>query len=163
MWLQTDPLLISSPNISSADPLRQVRRESGGPSFSASSERVGCLFDLFPSAEYQGRAMRLLPFAVSAALLASTFAIGQGPEPGSLPEQIAPPVSGAARPRSAVPPLNRADPNSPAQAGRNVLYKYLDDIAAKQTAERRADIARITTREQAKARQQEVRLKLLAL
>ena len=107
--------------------------------------------------------MRLLPFAVSAALLASTFAIAQGPEPGSLPEQIAPPVSGAARPRPAVPPLNRADPNSPAQAGRNVLYKYLDDIAAQQTAARRADIARITTREQAEARQQEVRLKLLNL
>ena len=107
--------------------------------------------------------MRLLPFAVSAALLASTFAIAQGTEPGSLPEQIAPPVSGAARPRPAVPPLNRADPNSPAQAGRNVLYKYLDDIAAQQTAERRAEIARITTREQAQARQQQVRVKLLAL
>lgn len=107
--------------------------------------------------------MRLLSFAVSAALLASAFAIAQGPEPGSLPEQIAPPVSGAARPRPAVPPLNRADPNSPAQAGRNALYKYLDDIAAQQTAARRADIARITTREQAEARQQEVRVKLLAL
>ena len=65
--------------------------------------------------------------------------------------------------RAAVPPLARADPNSPAQAGRNALYKYLDDIAAKDEAARRAEMAKITTRDEAITRQQQVRMKLLAL
>jgi len=55
------------------------------------------------------------------------------------------------------------DPNSPAQAGRNALYKYLDDIAAKDEAGRRDAMAKITTRAEAEARQAEVRQKLLAL
>ena len=121
-------------------------------------------FDVFLAVAYQGSAMRFLSFA-AAALLASSFAAtsAQGPEPGSLPEQTTPPVPGPARPRPAGAPLNRADPNSPAQAGRNALYKYLDDIAARQTAERRATIAKITTRDEAVVRQQQVRAKLLDL
>jgi hypothetical protein len=73
----------------------------------------------------------------------------------------APPQTPPARP--ALPPLAKADPNNPAQAGRNALYKYLDDIAAKDEAARRAEIAKITTREQALTRQQEVRAKILDL
>lgn len=65
--------------------------------------------------------------------------------------------------RAAVPPLAKADPNNPEQAGRNALYKYLDDIAAKDEAARRAEIAKITTRNQAVIRQQQVRFKLLGL
>ena len=56
-----------------------------------------------------------------------------------------------------------ADVNSPAQAGRNALYKYLDDIADKDTAERRETVAKITTRAEAEARQQQVRAKMLGL
>jgi cephalosporin-C deacetylase-like acetyl esterase len=113
--------------------------------------------------------MRLHPFAAAAVVLAASFAIAhaQGPEPGSLPEQSRPPVpapaNGPAPARPAAAPLNRADSNSPAQAGRNALYKYLDDIADKDTAARRVEIAKITTREQAEARQQEVRAKILDL
>ena len=112
--------------------------------------------------------MRLLSFAAATVVLASTFALAQSPEPGSLPEQVAP-VHGPAPARAAVPgrpaaaPLNRADPNSPAQAGRNDLYQYLDDIAAKDAAERRAEVAKITTRQQAEIRQRQVRVKLLGL
>src|ERR1700722_11166037 len=62
-----------------------------------------------------------------------------------------------------VPPLQKADPTRPEQAGRNALYKYLDDIAAKDEAARRAEIAKITTRAEAEMRQQVVRQKLLAL
>jgi len=109
--------------------------------------------------------MRILPFAAAAALFASSFAnaSAQGAEPGSLPEQTKPPMHGPAPVRPAVAPLNRADPNSPAQAGRNALYKYLDDIADKDTADRRAAIAKITTRDAAVTRQQEVRAKILEL
>ena len=38
--------------------------------------------------------------------------------------------------------MGRAAANSPEQAGRNALYKYLDDIADKDTAERRAAVPR---------------------
>jgi cephalosporin-C deacetylase-like acetyl esterase len=122
-------------------------------------------FDVLLATAYQGSAMRILPFAAAATLLASSFTIAsaQGPEPGSLAEQTTTPAHGPAPARPAVAPLNRADPNSPAQAGRNALYKYLDDIAAQQTAARRATIAKITTREEAETRQQEVRVKLLDL
>jgi hypothetical protein len=93
-----------------------------------------------------------VPFcaALCALLLVSSAVIAQTPAP------VAP-----ARP--AVPPLAKADPNNPAQAGRTALYKYLDDIAAKDEAARRADMAKITTRDQALTRQQQVRMKLLAL
>ena len=57
----------------------------------------------------------------------------------------------------------RPDPNSPANIGRTQLTNYLDDIAAKETAARRATIAVITTRAQAEARQREVRKKILTL
>jgi len=57
----------------------------------------------------------------------------------------------------------KIDPNSPAQAGRQALYTYLDGIAAKDEAARREVIAGITTRAQALERQQEVRAKLLDL
>jgi cephalosporin-C deacetylase-like acetyl esterase len=56
-----------------------------------------------------------------------------------------------------------ADPKSPEQVGRQALYQYLDDIADKDTAERRAEVAKITTKAQAEARQQEVRVKMLEL
>ena len=59
--------------------------------------------------------------------------------------------------------MGRPEANSPAQAGRNALYIYLDDIAAKDEAARRAEIAGITTRAQAVARQQEVQAKILGL
>jgi dienelactone hydrolase len=57
----------------------------------------------------------------------------------------------------------KLDANSPAQAGRQALYTYLDDIAAKDEAARRAEIAKIATRAQAEARQQEVRARILDL
>ena len=57
----------------------------------------------------------------------------------------------------------KPDPNSPAQAGRNQLNKYLDDIAAHQASARRAAIAAITTQAQAEARQHEVRSQILGL
>ena len=68
-----------------------------------------------------------------------------------------------ANPRAAAPAMERPDPNSPANAGRAALFNYLDKIAEQQTAARRAAIAKITTREQAVQRQQEVRMKLLDL
>ncbi|HWZ01292.1 MAG TPA: acetylxylan esterase, partial [Edaphobacter sp.] len=57
----------------------------------------------------------------------------------------------------------RPDPTSPANIGRTELTNYLDDIAAKETAARRASIAAITTRAQAEARQRDVRHKILTL
>ena len=57
----------------------------------------------------------------------------------------------------------RPDSNSPSNIGRTQLTQYLDDIAAKESATRRANIAAITTRAQAEARQREVRKNLLAL
>jgi cephalosporin-C deacetylase-like acetyl esterase len=60
-------------------------------------------------------------------------------------------------------PPAKPDPNSPANIGRTQLTNYLDDIAAKETAARRATIAAITTRTQAEARQREVRQKILTL
>ena len=47
--------------------------------------------------------------------------------------------------------------------GRQALYKYLDDIATKDEAVRRSQIAEITTRAQAELRQQEVRSRILDL
>jgi hypothetical protein len=111
--------------------------------------------------------MRLHPFAAAAVVLVASFALARAqlPEPGSLPQQSRPPATApaAANPRPAAAPLNRADPNSPAQAGRNALYKLLDDIAAKDEAAREAAIAKIATRDQAVLRQQEVRAKILDL
>ena len=85
-------------------------------------------------------------------LAASSVALAQTPGPAS--PQATP---------AAAPARVRLDPDSPAQAGRTALYKYLDDIAAKDEAERRAEIAKITTRDQALARQQQVRNTLLGL
>ncbi len=109
--------------------------------------------------------MRILSFVAAAGMFAFTFAntAAQDREPGSLPEQTKPPMHGPAPVRPAVVPLNKPDPNSPAQAGRNALYKYLDDIADKDTAARSAVIAKITTQAQAEVRQQEVRAKLMEL
>jgi hypothetical protein len=69
----------------------------------------------------------------------------------------------AQAPANAAAVRARIDPNRAEQAGRSALYKYLDDIAAKDEAARRAEIARITTRNQALIRQQQVRFKLLGL
>jgi len=75
-----------------------------------------------------------------------------------LPAQTPP----SAPPQSPAAPA-RPGPNSPANIGRTELTNYLDDIAAKETAARRATIAAITTRAQAEARQREVRQKILTL
>ena len=72
-----------------------------------------------------------------------------------LPAQTLPPATS--------PPAVRPDPNSPANIGRTQLTNYLDEIAAQETAARRATIAAITTRAQAEARQREVRRKILTL
>ena len=93
--------------------------------------------------------MRFPNLIALAALLASPIAYAQAPAP--------------ANPRPAVPPLVRADQNSPANAGRLQLYKYLDDIAAKDNAARRATVAAIHTRAEAEARQREVRKKIIGL
>jgi cephalosporin-C deacetylase-like acetyl esterase len=61
------------------------------------------------------------------------------------------------------PVVRKEDPNSPANIGRTQLTNYLDDLAAKDTATRRATIAAITTRAQAEGRQREVRKKILTL
>ena len=117
----------------------------------------------------------MLSFAAVAVLFALPFTLvpagfAQEAEPGSVPEQTAPPgagAPGAARAgggANAAAAMGRpADVNSPAQAGRNALYKYLDDIADKDTAERREAVAKITTRAEAEARQQQVRVKMLQL
>ena len=55
------------------------------------------------------------------------------------------------------------NPNSPANIGRTELTNYLDDIAAKELATRRATVAEIKTRAEAEARQREVRTKILTL
>jgi hypothetical protein len=108
-------------------------------------------FDLYAALAYQGRIMRLAFLAaLCTLLLASSAAIAQTPAP-TVPA------------RPALPPLAKADPNNPTQAGRNALYKYLDDIAAKDEAARRAEIAKIATRDQALIRQQQVRFKLLGM
>src|SRR5438309_8667119 len=61
------------------------------------------------------------------------------------------------------PVVQKENPNSPANIGRTELTKYLDGVAAKETAARRATIAAITSRAQAEARQREVRKKILTL
>ena len=88
--------------------------------------------------------MRTLHLLASTTLLASTL-LAQTP----------------ATPRLAAPV--RPDPNSPANIGRTQLTSYLDDIAVKETAARRATIVAITTRTQAEVRQREVRQKILTL
>jgi len=60
-------------------------------------------------------------------------------------------------------PITKPDLADPANTGRAQLTKYLDDIAAKQTAARRITIAAIQTRAQAEARQRAVRAKILTL
>ena len=82
--------------------------------------------------------MRIAHLA-AAALVAVTPLFAQNATPAQ-------PVHGPTPARPAVAALNRADPNSPAQAGRNALYKYLDDIATKDGAARSEKIAKITTR-----------------
>jgi hypothetical protein len=60
-------------------------------------------------------------------------------------------------------PLQKADPKAPENAARMALIHSLEDLAAKQTAARRAEIAKITTKKQAEQRQSEVRHKMMAL
>src|SRR5690348_6775985 len=64
---------------------------------------------------------------------------------------------------SQVAPLVKPSANDPANVARVQLYRYLDAIAARDEVARRNTIAAITTRQQAEARQQQVRLKLLNL
>jgi cephalosporin-C deacetylase-like acetyl esterase len=98
-------------------------------------------------------AMRIA--SAAAALLVASF-------PAALRAQNQP-VHGPAPVRSPVAPLNKPEANAPDQAGRNALYSYLDDIAAKDEAARHETVAKITTRAEAEARQREVRAKILAL
>jgi cephalosporin-C deacetylase-like acetyl esterase len=86
--------------------------------------------------------MRLLPI-YAPTLLAANLLFSQTPTAPSVPA--------------------RPDHNSPSNIGRTELTNYLDNIAAKETAARRATIAAITTRTQAEARQREVRKKILTL
>jgi cephalosporin-C deacetylase-like acetyl esterase len=95
--------------------------------------------------------MRTLPLIPATTLFVAAFLSAQTPTPTAVP------------PRPAAPPQARPDPNSPVNIGRTQLTNYLDDIAAKETAARRATIAAITTRAQAEARQREVRQKILTL
>src|SRR5881275_2752216 len=92
--------------------------------------------------------MRTLHLLPAAALLAAAFLSAQTPPPAP-PQRPAPPA--------------RPEPNGPANIGRTQLTNYLDDIAAKETAARRATIAAITSRAQAEARQREVLQKILTL
>jgi cephalosporin-C deacetylase-like acetyl esterase len=91
--------------------------------------------------------MRTLHLQPCAAFLAAALLSAQAPT--------------APRPAAASQP--KPDPNGPANVGRTELTNYLDGIAAKETAARRATIASITTRAQAEARQREVRKKILTL
>lgn len=77
--------------------------------------------------------MQILRLIPATLLLAATMLSGQAPAPPSIP------------------------------VGRAELNKYLDEIAAKETAARRASIAEIKTRAEAEARQREVRKKILTL
>jgi cephalosporin-C deacetylase-like acetyl esterase len=102
---------------------------------------------------YQGITMRTLPLLAATTLFATALLSAQAPSPSpATPHLINVP-----------PPPARPDPNSPANIGRTQLTNYLDDIAAKETAARRATLAAITTRAQAEARQREVRKKILIL
>ncbi len=87
--------------------------------------------------------MRTLPLLSATCLLAAALLFAQSPAPAA--------------------PQTRPDPNSLSNIGRTQLTNYLDDIAAKETAARRATIATITTRAQAEARQREVRKKIVSL
>jgi cephalosporin-C deacetylase-like acetyl esterase len=89
--------------------------------------------------------MRTITFLLSAALIFSSIAYAQTSAP----------------PRPAA--ITKPDPNSPSNIGRTQLANYLDNIAAEELTQRRATIARITTRAQAEARQAEVRQKVLTL
>jgi cephalosporin-C deacetylase-like acetyl esterase len=89
--------------------------------------------------------MRTLHLLPAATLLAAAFVAAQTSVPFPAPV------------------VRKENPNSPANIGRTQLTNYLDDIAAKETAARRATIAAITTRTQAEARQREVRKKILTL
>jgi cephalosporin-C deacetylase-like acetyl esterase len=107
--------------------------------------------------------MRIVCAGVVAGLvMAGLAAMGQS-APGT-PVDGAPGAARAGGATNAAAAMGRpADPNSPEQAGRQALYKYLDDIAAKDEAVRRSQIAGITTRAQAELRQQEVRSRILDL
>jgi dienelactone hydrolase len=108
---------------------------------------------------YQGIIMHRLNFISATALLASSLAFAQ------TPAQPPAPTPSTLRPRAAAggAPLVRADQNSAANAGRRQLYEYLDAIAAKDNAARRATVAAIHTRAEAEARQREVRKKIITL
>ncbi len=72
-------------------------------------------------------------------------------------------VANLAAAQAPTPASPRPDPNSPSNIGRTQLTQYLDDIAAKETAGRRATVASVTTRAQAEARQRDVSKKILTL
>ena len=75
--------------------------------------------------------MRIVCGGVVAVLVAGlTLAMAQAPV--------------GAAPANAAAAMGRPVAGSPGQAGRQALYKYLDDIAAKDEAARRAEIAKIT-------------------
>jgi cephalosporin-C deacetylase-like acetyl esterase len=90
------------------------------------------------------------------------------PSAGLLPATLVlaallPAQTRAPGPPQAPAPQAKPDLHSPANIGRTELTNYLDAIAAKETAVRRATIAAITSRAQAEARQREVHQKILTL
>jgi len=70
---------------------------------------------------------------------------------------------GAAGDSFAQAPTPPPAPDPATQVGRKALTDYLNSIGYKETAARRAEIAKITTRAQAEARQREVRTKIFNL
>jgi cephalosporin-C deacetylase-like acetyl esterase len=129
---------------------------------------------------YEGWIMRIVCVGVVAGLMAGSLAMGQSAPVNSPKQSLDPPQrtsspgtpvdgapAGAARPAgggaNAAAAMGRPVAGSPGQAGREALYKYLDDIAAKDEAVRRGVIAGIATRAQAELRQQEVRARILEL
>ncbi|MGD0444012.1 MAG: acetylxylan esterase [Edaphobacter sp.] len=87
--------------------------------------------------------MRTSSLIAAIVFLAANMSTAQAPQPTAMPA--------------------RPDPNNLSNIDRTQLTQYLDDIASKETAARRATIAAITTRAQAEARQREVRAKILTL
>ncbi len=102
------------------------------------------------------------PTYAAVLLVAVTLLTSAAPAQAQSQPQVQTQPATAARPGGA-PPLVRADPNSPANAGRRALSESLNDTAAKYTAARRASVAAINTRAEAQARQAKVRAKILSL
>ncbi|RSL17963.1 acetyl xylan esterase AXE1 [Edaphobacter aggregans] len=91
--------------------------------------------------------MQMPNLPLFAALLAASFCLAAAQTPAAAP----------------VSPIAKAKPDDPANVGRVQLNHYLDNIADQQLAARTSTVAAIKTRAEAKARQREVRAKILTL